>query len=145
LTALIASLALEGCISTSAASAAVEVKDNRPPLVCAPNCEGRTLRGMGLSGVNLRRANLGFAHLRGVILIGANMSHADLRVADLRGANLTSARLEEANLTSALGSRANLTGANLGARLAAGASRPPEPSPARAAPTSTNLHAPPYE
>jgi uncharacterized protein YjbI with pentapeptide repeats len=96
LTALIASLALEGCISTSAASAAVEVKDNRPPLVCAPNCEGRTLRGMGLSGVNLRRANLGFAHLRGVILIGANMSHADLR-----GANLTSARLEEANLTSA--------------------------------------------
>jgi uncharacterized protein YjbI with pentapeptide repeats len=100
-TALIASLALVGCVSTSTASAAVEVRDNRPPLVCAPNCEGRTLRGMGLSGVNLRRANLGFAHLRGVILIGANMSHADLRIADLRGANLTSARLEEVNLTSA--------------------------------------------
>jgi len=61
------------------------------------------LRGVNLSGVNLRHTNLSGADLSGV-----NLRDASLSGADLSGANLSDADLSGANL-----SHADLSGANL--------------------------------
>jgi hypothetical protein len=79
--------------------------------------EGRGDR-LDLSGVDLRRANLGGAHLVGALLRAANLEWAflggaHLEEAYLGGANLEEADLEGARLEEALLGGANLEGADL--------------------------------
>ena len=66
-----------------------------------------------LTGADLIRANLSFAHLRGAHLREAFLTFADLSGAQLRGADLYKAQLGGANLTQADLYKANLSEANL--------------------------------
>ena len=75
--------------------------------------EKAELRGVDLSGANLKEAKLSGADLRTVELRDANLERADLRGADLRGADLTEADMDNANLEGANLRYANLTEANL--------------------------------
>jgi len=89
----------------------------------AKSGERASLGGVGLSGLDLRdadlrSANLSYADLRGAdlsdaILRGADLRYADLRGAKLRSANVRDADLGSANLTGADLADANLTSANL--------------------------------
>ena len=73
-----------------------------------PDLSQAKLKGLNLSGANLRRATLNQADLHGANLIGAQ-----LRRANLRGANLCEANLRLANLSRADLRRARVCSANL--------------------------------
>jgi hypothetical protein len=73
------------------------------------------LRGVDLSGIDLRDANLRGAHLRdadlrGAHLSGADLSGANLYGADLRRANIRGADLRGANLRNIIGKVYQITG-----------------------------------
>jgi hypothetical protein len=81
------------------------------------------LRGVGLLGAHLERADLLGAHLEGANLLGAHLERAllkgarlegaDLRGTHLKGADLRGAHLKGANLLGAHLERANLLGTHL--------------------------------
>ena len=66
------------------------------------------LRGINLSGADLRQTNF-----RQSILSGANLTRADLRQADLRATSLRRAKLDHANLSGAVLRLASLVEASL--------------------------------
>ena len=71
----------------------------------------------GLSGADLRRADLSGADLSNANLSGADLSGADLSNANLSGADLSGANLRDANLSGADLSNADLRSANLSGTL----------------------------
>jgi hypothetical protein len=74
---------------------------------------GANLIGINLCGANLERSKLGGAFLRGADLSGANLRGANLHGADLTGVNLCGANLDNAFLTRANLIRADISQAKL--------------------------------
>ena len=75
--------------------------------------EGATIKGIDLTGADLRGGRFIKANFRYSILKGVNLSNADLQEANLRHVVLTGANLSGADLRGADLSHVNLKGANL--------------------------------
>jgi uncharacterized protein YjbI with pentapeptide repeats len=91
----------------------------RPPTWTGKNdAELDSVKGLQLSRVDLRYADLREAFLVGSLLAEADLEGADLLLADLRQAQLSGAHLENADLLGARLKEANLVGAHMrGAEL----------------------------
>lgn len=132
---LVASLLLGSTILVASGPAFADCADFAQPGVYWRRClqDGQNLRGVDLTGANLRDASFKRAELNDALLAsvdarrakfvsatmqGTDLSNARLVQADLTKADLTGASLVEADLTRAKLFRANLNRANLtGARL----------------------------
>jgi hypothetical protein len=92
--------------STEAKSVAETVQEACEKGVCLTNVDlrGANLQQLYLVGASLKEADLGLANLRGANLCGATLINANLT-----GANLTETDLTEANLCGAVLSAANLS------------------------------------
>lgn len=78
-----------------------------------PNLRKAEIKGIDLTGANLRDVYLRRANLSEAILVGADLREANLSRADLRKAKLSNANLAGANLRAANLSGAEIVNANL--------------------------------